>query len=151
MAHAPSANASIRGWKYDSSEFAPVCVMRWRKRQERGQHRDAQPRFVHRRGRSATSRAEQQRKSREVSGEKDRRHGHAARAHERRDGVVVQHESILRVQDRAIARKQVGIEMLRDRGDVERLVADAVAVAAAVENGDEAKRKRACGERGASI
>ena len=30
MAHAPRANAIIRGWKYDSREFAPVCVMRWR-------------------------------------------------------------------------------------------------------------------------
>ena len=72
---------------------------------------------------------------------------HAGRAHERGDRVVVEHEAILRVQDRAIARKQVGIEMLRDGRDVERLIADAVAVTAAVEDGDEAKRHRACGER----
>ena len=39
--------------------------------------------------------------------------------------------------------------MLGDRGDVERLVAHAVAIAAAVENGDEAKRTRACGDRDA--
>ena len=66
--------------------------------------------------------------------------GHAGRAHERGDRVVVEHESILRVQDRSIARKQFGIEVLRDGRDVERLIAHAVAVAAAVEDGDEAER-----------
>ena len=96
-------------------------------------------------------RAEQQRHSSEVSGEEHGPNRHAAHAHECRDGVVVEHESILRVQDRSIAREQFRIEVLRDSRDVERLIAHAVAVAAAVENGDEAKRKRACGERGTSI
>ena len=120
------------------------------KRQQRREHRNAQPRFVHDAA-DGDDRAEQQRHSSEVSGEEHGPNRHAARAHERRDGVVVEHESILRVQDRSIAREQFGIEVLRDSRDVERLIAHAVAVAAAVENGDEAKRKRACGERGTSI
>ena len=46
-----------------------------------------------------------------------------------------------------IARKQRGIEMLNDCGDVERLIADAVTVAAAIEDGDETEGQGACGQR----
>jgi hypothetical protein len=50
------------------------------------------------------------------------------------------------VQDRAIAGEEGRIEMLCDCGDVKRLIADAVAVSAAVENGNQAERQAADSE-----
>jgi hypothetical protein len=118
------------------------------KGQERSQRRDAKPRSIQRTARG-DDRAEEQREAHEVSGEEDGLNGHAARTHERGDRVVIEHEPSLRVQNRSIAREQFGIEMLRDSWNVKRLVAHAVAIAGAVENGDEAKHTRACGERDA--
>ena len=51
------------------------------------------------------------------------------------------------MQHVTIAGKQTGIQMLNDCGNVERLIADAVPIAAAIQDRHKAENQCACGER----
>ena len=91
--------------------------------------------------------AEEQSHADDITDEEQHLDGNSGRPRNRRGRIVVEHEAILHVQHRPVARKQSRIQVLNDGGNVERLIADAVAVAAAVQNGDEAECGGAGSER----
>jgi hypothetical protein len=73
----------------------------------------------------------------EIAAQKDCVEGKRRQASDRRDELVGDHQPALRVDERSIARKRVGIDGVGNNWNIERLIGDAVAVASAVRGGKQ--------------
>ena len=114
--------------------------------QRRGQGGDAPPRPIQRASESH-ARGVQQRQPRHVGHEERDRQTLAAQPHEEREPVVEREQPVLDRKQWRIVREQARLESLPDDGNVEGLVGNAIAVAAHIEQRQQAEGQSAKGER----
>jgi hypothetical protein len=100
---------------------------------------DGRPAMRVKRATDQGERTPEEDKRQEVSACEQRRERQPCDAHEPGEDFVEQHQARLRFDKLAVSRERLRIDRMRDRGDIERLVGDPVAVAGAVGSGEENK------------